>query len=394
MTRAILVINAGSSSLKFALYKDEPNLGMLAQGEIAGLGHTPRLHAQRMEAPSAATEADLGDVVSAADALRVALEWIQANVAHVHFSAIGHRVVHGGNRFQAPVIVDDGILRELELLDPLAPQHQPYNLAAIRTLHEHFPRAAQIACFDTAFHARWQDWAQRIAIPRKFHDSGVRRYGFHGLSFEFLSERVHKLVPGAQRIVLAHLGSGASICAVHDGHSVDSTMGFSVLDGLPMATRCGAIDPGVIFHLHRQYGLSFEEIEHLLYYDSGLKGASGISSDMRDLLATPKVEAAQAVELFVHHCVRAIGAMAAVLGGIDVLVFSGGIGWHAPAIRALICQCLGFLGIALDAASNAANAERISVDQAAVSAFAIETNEELVIARHCHSLLASRDSPG
>ncbi len=391
MNPAIFVVNAGSSSLKFALFSDRPTLELLAKGEVSGLGKSAHLRAQRMQPMAPAMERELSHVANAADALSVATDWIEDNFPQVSFSAIGHRVVHGGSRFHAPILVDEPTLQELESLDPLAPLHQPYNLAAIRALRERYPHAAQIACFDTAFHADWEDRARRIALPRKFFDTGVRRYGFHGLSFEFLSERVQALMPGAQRVVLAHLGSGASICGVRDGHSVDSTMGFSVLDGLPMATRCGAIDPGVIFHLHRSHAMDFDQIEHMLYYDSGLKGASGISADMRDLLASPAVEAAQTVELFVHHCVRSIGALTAVLGGIDVLVFSGGIGWHAPIIRALICERLGFLGIRIDAAFNAANAERISADGAGVCAFAIETNEEVVIARHCHLVLASRE---
>ncbi len=388
MNAAILVINAGSSSLKFALYRNEPALALLAKGEIAGLGRAPHLRAQYMEPVPSITEQDLASgVASASDALRVALDWIEHRISHLVFSAIGHRVVHGGHQFPTPVVVDDGILQELELLDPLAPQHQPHNLAAIRALHSRFPRAAQIACFDTSFHAGWDDCAQRMALPRKFYDAGVRRYGFHGLSFEYLSERLRTLAPNAHRVVLAHLGSGASICAVRAGRSVDSTMGFSVLDGLPMATRCGAIDPGVIFHLHRSHALSFGEIEHLLYYDSGVKGVSGISSDMRDLLASPALTAQQAIDLFVHQCVRAIGALAAVLGGMDALVFSGGIGARAPHIRAAICERLGFLGVALDSAGNDANAQCLS-GEAPTKVFAITTDEEIVIARHCQSLLA------
>lgn len=386
MNATLLAINAGSSSLKFAVYADDAALDLLAKGEVAGLGGTPRLHTRCANAP--AVERKLADVANPIDALRVALGWIAAQFPQVYFSAIGHRVVHGGSRFHAPIVVDDAALQELESLDPLAPQHQPFNLAVVRELRTRFPRALPIACFDTAFHAEWEDCARRIALPRKFYDSGVRRYGFHGLSYEFLAGRVHTLAPDARRVVLAHLGSGASVCAVRDDHSVESTMGFSVLDGLPMGTRCGAIDPGVIFHLHRQYALSFEQIEHLLYYDSGLKGVSGISADMRDLLESNSTEARQAVDVFVHHCVKSIGGLAAILGGIDALVFSGGIGWHAPAVRASICAKLEFLGIRVDADANAANAERISL-ASATPVFALETDEERMIARHCRALLAA-----
>lgn len=390
MNAAILAVNAGSSSLKFAVYADGASLDLVARGEVAGLGGVPRLWARRTNA--AVTERTLTRVVNPTDAVQVVLDWIATQFPQGFFSAIGHRVVHGGSRFHAPVVVDDATLRELESLDPLAPQHQPFNLAAVRDLRVRFPRALPIACFDTAFHADWPDCAQRIALPRRFHDGGVRRYGFHGLSYEFLSERMRSLAPAARRVVLAHLGSGASICATRDGHSIESTMGFSVLDGLPMGTRCGAIDPGVIFHLQRRYALSFEQIEHLLYYDSGLKGVSGLSADMRDLLASQSVHARQAVELFVHHGVAAIGALTAVLGGIDALVFSGGIGAHAPEIRARICAQLEFLGVATDSQANAANSECISPVTSKVPVFALATDEELVIARHCRALLATAGS--
>ena len=387
MSAAILAINAGSSSLKFALYADAPELELLGHGEVAGLGGVPRLRARK--AGEAVTERALTGVADATAALRVALEWIEEQFPQIEFRAIGHRIVHGGDRFDAPVVVDDAILPQLEALDPLAPQHQPFNLAAVRALRARFPQAVPVACFDTAFHAGWQDSARRIALPRRFHNAGVRRYGFHGLSYEFLTERLRTLAPGAGRVVLAHLGNGASVCATRDGRSVESTMGFSVLDGLPMGTRCGAIDPGVIFHLHRQFGLDFEQIEHLLYCESGLKGVSAIGADMRDLLASPEVAARQAVDLFVHHCVGAIGALTAVLGGIDALVFSGGIGARAPAVRAEICARLEFLGIVADAQANAGNGERISAAASKVDVFALATDEEIVIARHCRAVLGA-----
>jgi acetate kinase len=386
MSAAILAVNAGSSSLKFAVYADGTALDVLAKGEVSGLGGTPRL---RLRANTDVTEKTLADVKSPSDALQIVLAWIATQFPQLHFSAIGHRVVHGGGRFHAPVVVDAATLQELEALDPLAPLHQPFNLAAVRALRLRFPQALPIACFDTAFHAGWPDCAQRIALPRKFFDAGVRRYGFHGLSYEFLSERARALVPDARRIVLAHLGSGASICATRDGRSIESTMGFSVLDGLPMGTRSGAIDPGVIFHLHRQYALTFDEIEHLLYYDSGLKGVSAISADMRELLASRSIESRQAIDLFVHHCVAAIGALTAVLGGIDALVFSGGIGAHSPEIRADICAQLEFLGLSIDAQSNVTGSERISPATSKVPVFALATDEELVIARHCRALVSS-----
>jgi acetate kinase len=381
----ILVINAGSSSIKFAIYADD-GLQTIARGEVDGIGAGARLKASCDGAPSVQRPVE---ATSLADGLRLAIEWIEREFASMRFAAVGHRIVHGGSRFAAPAVLDDAMLDELEALDPLAPLHQPSNLAAARELRVRYPRAMPVACFDTAFHAGWDDRAQRIALPRRFHDDGVRRYGFHGLSYEFLSGRLSVLAPAARRVVLAHLGSGSSICAVRDGRSIDATMGFSVLDGVPMATRCGEIDPGAIFYLQRRYGLGFEAIEHMLYHDCGLKGVSGISGDMRELLASQSTEARQAVDLFAYRCGGAIGSMAAALGGIDALVFSGGIGARASALRASICAQLEFLGIAFDADANARSSGCVSLAGSRVQVLALETDEEIVIARHCRELLAS-----
>jgi len=387
MSAAILAVNAGSSSLKFALFAGD-STACLARGEVAGLhGPAPRLTTQR--AGQAPESQALGGSADAESALRGMLDWLDAHFPHVPLCAIGHRVVHGGMRFTAPVVVDDAMLDDLEALDPLAPQHQPHNLAALRALRDRFPDALPVACFDTAFHAGWDDAAARIALPRRFHDAGIRRYGFHGLSYQYLGTRVRTLAPGATRVVLAHLGSGASLCALRDGRSIDCTMGFSVLDGLPMATRCGAIDPGVIFHLHRRHALGFKQIERMLYYDSGLKGVSGSSADMRELCASPRPEARQAVELFTRHCVSAVGAMSAVLGGLDAMLFSGGIGAHAAEVRAAICAPLQFLGVQIDAAANRANRECVSAASSRVPVFALQTDEESMIAAHCRALLAA-----
>lgn len=384
---AILAINAGSSSLKFALFAHSAALERVAAGEVSGLGTVPRLRAQRTDGMP--QQQDLQGAPTAADALRAAMDWLGTQCAEFHFAAIGHRVVHGGTRFHAPVVTDEKVLGELEELDPLAPQHQPFNLAGILELRRRFPHALAVACFDTAFHAGWNDATARLAIPRRFHDAGVRRYGFHGLSYEFLNARLRHELPRASRTVFAHLGSGASLCAVRDGRSIDCTMGFSVLDGLPMSTRSGAIDPGVIFHLQRQHRMTFEQVEHLLYYDSGLKGVSGISSDMRTLLANAAPAAREAIALFVQHCIREIGAMVAVLGGIDALVFSGGIGAQAAPVRAAICAQLEFLGVVLDASRNAAGDACISAESARVPVLAWPTDEEHVIARHCATFLSN-----
>jgi len=376
---AVLAINAGSSSLKFALFGTDA--APLARGEVERLGLAANFTTQ----VGAARQAR--DVVAASlpQALDVALDWIARRYGDLEIAAVAHRVVHGGTRYAAPVVLDDAVLRELEGFDPLAPQHQPFNLAAARALRLRFPNALPVACFDTAFHATWSDSAQRLPLPRRLHDAGVRRYGFHGLSYEYLSARVRELAPQASRVILAHLGSGASVCAVRDGRSVDATMGFSTLGGLPMATRCGEIDPGVIFHLQRAHGMSVADIERLMYHDSGLRGMSGIGGDLRALLADAGVAARQAIDVFVQRCTQAIGAMAATLGGVDALVFSGGIGAHAPAVRAMICAPLGFLGIELDAAANAHNADAIGA--AHVPVYALVTDEERVLAQHALALL-------
>ncbi|HZP66652.1 MAG TPA: acetate/propionate family kinase [Rudaea sp.] len=379
----ILTINAGSTSLKFALY--EPSaLTKLGRGEVEFATGAARLEANVEGATKIERRLDGADAWVALAAVDT---WIAKTFPQIHIIAIGHRVVHGGARFTAPVRLDEPTLQALEALDPLAPQHQPANLAAARELAARYPDAVAVACFDTAFHAGWSDRARRMALPRRFHDAGVRRYGFHGLSYEYLCGRLRELAPHASRLVLAHLGGGSSMCAARDGSSVDATMGFSVLDGLPMATRCGAIDPGAIFHLHRAHGLGFDEIEHVLYYESGLKGISGTSGDMRRLLADASAPAHEAVELYAYRCAGAIGAMTAALGGIDALVFSGGIGAYAARVRAMVTASLDFLGVTIDAGANAANASRISTQASKVPVFALPTDEELMIARHTRRLL-------
>jgi len=383
---AVLVVNAGSSSLKFAIYAGPARV---ARGAIEYLGASARLETARDDGEPDTRPVDAATI---ADALQIALGWIEYEFPDLDFAAVGHRIVHGGTRFHAPAVLDAATLDELEALDPLAPLHQPFALAVARQLLARFPQALAVGCFDTAFHSGWDDVAQRLALPRRFHDAGLRRYGFHGLSCEYLSARVRELAPRAGRVVLAHLGGGSSISAVRDGRSVDSTMGFSVLDGVPMATRCGEIGAGAIFHLHRQHDLGFDAIEHMLYYDSGLTGVSAFSGDMRALLADGGEPARQAVALYAHRCTAAIGAMTALLGGIDALVFSGGVGAHAGAVRESICRPLRFLGIAVDAAANAANAPCVSPADSAVPVFALVTDEEGVIARHCRAQLSVRNA--
>lgn len=384
---AILVINAGSSSLKFALFGAADPPVRLAGGEVERIGHGAHLRAGRVG--EVAQETALASNAGQAEALDAVLAWLDENMPDRRPAIVGHRVVHGGMDFIAPVCVDDAILDRLETLDPLAPLHQPSNLAAIRRLREHHPDLEQIACFDTAFHANWPDRARRFAIPRALHDAGVRRYGFHGLSYEYLSGEIARIAPQAKRCVLAHLGSGASVCAVREGVSIDCSLGFTALDGLPMGTRCGPLDPGVPFHLLRSTGMDAAAAESMLYHDSGLLGVSGISADVRDLLASDAQPAHEAIDLFVYHCARQIAVMIVALGGLDAIVFSGGIGEHAAPVRAAVCALLAPLGLRLDEDANKRNASEIGA-AGSVRVFVIPTDEEIVIARACRARLASR----
>jgi acetate kinase len=391
MKSNILVVNAGSSSIKFAVWPVGATGGeAVLKGQISGIGHVPHFKA-RCAAGAVLADADWkqADGTQAALFRRLAA-WIEEHTGGAKLAAAGHRVVHGGLHFSAPVTINDTVMRELEKLVPLAPLHQPHNLAAIRALQAAHPRLPQIACFDTAFHSSRADVASRFALPRALHDAGIRRYGFHGLSYEYIARALHKRAPdlAAGRIVIAHLGSGASVCAVRGGASVDSTMGFTALDGMPMGTRCGNIDPGVLLFLMAQ-GLSHETLQHLLYYESGLLGTSGgISNDMRDLLASDRPEAAQAVDLFVYRAVREIAAMAASMSGIDGLVFTAGVGEGSPVIRERICAGCEWLGIALDPGANQRGEGCITTPESKVSAWVIPTNEEQMIALHTVQTLA------
>jgi acetate kinase len=298
-------------------------------------------------------------------------------------------VVHGGVEFATPVRIDQAVLAKLDALCPLAPLHQPHNLAGIRAVAAAQPDLPQVACFDTAFHRAHPELADWFALPRRFHDDGIRRYGFHGLSYEYIARTLPSVAPrlADARVVVAHLGSGASMCAMQAGRSIDSTMGFTALDGLPMGTRCGALDPGVVLHLIRAYGMDADGIEAMLYHECGLKGVSGISNDMRDLLASDDPHAAQAVDLFVWHIARNLGALAAALGGLDAFVFTAGIGERSPEIRAKVCERAAWLGIALDDAANRAGGPRISSAASKVAVLAIPTDEEQMIARHTLAVL-------
>jgi acetate kinase len=327
-------------------------------------------------------------VADAASAIAKLGGWLRGHVGELPV-AVGHRVVHGGARYDAPAVVDDALLAELERFVPLAPLHQPANLLPIRALRAHFPQLAQVACFDTAFHRGHPELADRYAIPEEFYAEGVRRYGFHGLSYEYIAGRLATDAPDIAhgRVVVAHLGSGASMCALSDGRSVDSTMGFSALDGLPMGTRPGQLDPSVVLYLIAQKGMAPAAVERLLYRDCGLKGLSGVSNDVRDLLQSADPRARLALDYFAYRIARELGALAATLGGLDGLVFTAGVGENAPPVRADVCRRAAWLGVSLDAAANASGARRISSADSKVAVLVIPTDEESMIARHTRAAL-------
>jgi len=392
MADAILVLNAGSSSLKvslFALADGAPALKLRAQTE--GLYTAPRFVAREPSGTVVATrEWGNGERLGHDGAIKHLLAFLKGELAQYRLLAAGHRVVHGGAGFERPVRIDAVVLERLAQLVPLAPLHQPHNLAPIRVLLREAPELPQIACFDTSFHRTMPAVAQAFALPPEITGRGVRRYGFHGLSYEFIASVFpHYDAEAAKgRVAVAHLGNGASMCAIVGGRSVASTMGFTALDGLPMGTRVGAVDPGVILYLLDEMGMDARSLEKLLYQQSGLLGVSGVSSDMRTLLASDEPRAALAIELFCYRIGRELGSLAAAMGGLDALVFTGGIGEHAVPVRERVLRAAAWLGIAVDPSANAANGPRLSADGSRASAWAIPTDEELMIARHALSLIA------
>ncbi|ASY57020.1 acetate kinase [Sinorhizobium sp. CCBAU 05631] len=389
---AILVVNAGSSSLKFQVFSvGGASLTRQVRGQIGGIGSRPRLYAK------GADGAILIDQNYAAEAVRdlpaaiaSAREWL-LTLEGVELCAIGHRVVHGGPDYAQPVLIDATVLDRLASYQNLAPLHQPNNLAPIRLAMEINPDVPQVACFDTAFHRGHPKHADCYALPRAFYDQGVRRYGFHGLSYEYVAERMREIAPDAARgkVIVAHLGSGASMCALRDGRSVESTMGFTALDGLPMGTRPGQLDPGVVLYLISQKGMSAEAVSDLLYHDAGLKGLSGISNDMRELLESDDKRASFAIDHFVHRCSLSAGMLAAALGGVDAFVFTAGVGENSAPIRARIAERLAWLGAELEPAANEGGAALISTAASRVALHVIPTDEELMIARHTLALISA-----
>jgi acetate kinase len=387
----VLVLNAGSSSLKFETYAlRDRQLAPALQGQVDGIGSDARFAARDSDG-SAVAEQDLDDAALAdpAAALAWLSDWLERRLAGHRLLGVGHRVAHGGVGFDAPVRVDETVLRALEQLEPLAPLHQPHNLAPIRGLMRTRPDLAQVACFDTAFHRTQPIEAELFALPRHFYAEGVRRYGFHGLSYQSIARRLREVAPevAAGRTVAAHLGNGVSMCALVDGRSVATTMGFTALDGCPMGTRSGSLDPGVVLYLARERGMALGEIESLLYRESGLLGLSGISNDMRELLSSDSPNARLAIDYFNYRLAREVGSLAAAMGGIDALVFTAGIGENSAEIRAAVCRRLAWLGLELDEQANLSGGPRISRAGARVSAWRLQTAEELMIAEQTCSVL-------
>ena len=391
VVETLLVVNAGSSSIKFQLFDliDGDRLQLAFKGQLEGIGTRPHLAAKDAGGTSLIDETYPPHEVAHLDAALGRLEaWLVGRLGGVP-RAIGHRVVHGGPDFAAPILVDDAVLDRLEQLVPLAPLHQPNNLTPIRQIRARHPEIPQVACFDTAFHRGHPEVADRFAIADAWYQEGVRRYGFHGLSYEYIAGRLQEIEPelAQGRVVACHLGSGASMCALHAGRSMDSTMGFTAVDGLPMGTRTGQLDPGVVLYLLQAKGFDAGQVERFLYHDGGLKGLSGTSNDVRDLLASDTSGAARALDYLVYRIAREAGALAAAMGGIDGIVFTAGIGERSPAIRRRVMERLRWLGFELDSDSNERHGPLISNTGSRLKAYVIPTDEEQMIARHTLALL-------
>lgn len=386
-----LVLNAGSSSLKFCIFKRPPGASWAveARGQIEGIGTSPRITVKNAGGAKIHDQKVDSAVRDGRGAIDVLSRWLRSNYEGGRIVGVGHRVVHGGARFSRPTIVTQDVLTELKALAPLAPLHQPHNLAPIEAIFERMPNVPQVACFDTAFHRGHGNVTTLVPLPRELRQAGLERYGFHGLSYEYIASVLPQAAPEIAngRVIVAHLGSGASLCAMKERKSIDSTMAFTTLDGLCMGTRPGALDPGVVLFLFQTLGLTVKQVEDVLYKQSGLLGISGISNDMRDLLGRSEPEARLAVDYFVHRTAKEIGALAAVLNGLDGLVFTAGIGENAPEIRKRIADASAWLGIELDEQANASGGPRISKPQSKAAVYVIPTNEELMIARHVSALL-------
>lgn len=391
MDDVILVLNSGSSSIKFSVFLVRTEqLEHKLRGQIEGLYGSACFVARDGAGTTVGTHSwGQGAALSHDEGIGYLTDFLRAHLHNDSLIAVGHRVVHGGSEFSRPTLITQQVLTRLERLIPLAPLHQAHNIAAIRVINQRRPELPQVACFDTAFHCGQSEVAQAFALPRAITERGVRRYGFHGLSYEYIASVLPQLDPkaAAGRVVVAHLGNGASMCALYGGRSVATTMGFTAADGLPMGTRCGSLDPGVIIYLLDELRMDGRAIEKLIYQQSGLLGVSGISSDMRTLLESSDPRAKLAIDLFVYRIGRELGSLAAALGGLDALVFTGGIGEHGAVIRERVCRSAEWLGVELEAASNATGGPRISTKSSSVSVWVIPTNEELLIAEHTRCLV-------
>ena len=393
----ILVVNAGSSSVKFQVFsvEGEGTLRRQIKGQIDGIGSRPRLQASGPSVDPIADRAyPLQAVPDVPAAMGIAGAWLRDEL-RIHPLAVGHRVVHGGPDYERPVLIDHGVVARLERFVSLAPLHQPHNLAPVRSILAGFPALPQVACFDTAFHRTHSAVADCYAIPHQLHAEGVRRYGFHGLSYEYIAKTLPQIAPAIakRRVIVAHLGSGASMCAMKGGQSVESTMGFTALDGLPMGTRPGQLDPGVVLYLMSEKGMSASKVQDFLYRDCGLKGLSGISNDMRELEASENANAKLAVDYFVYRIGLNAGMLAAALQGLDAFVFTAGIGENSANIRARVVEQLGWLGVTLDPVENSRHARLISRPDSLIPVYVVPTEEELMIAQHTLSLLMNGQSP-
>jgi acetate kinase len=389
MAQGIVVINAGSTSVKFAAYRcggaDLPDL--LCHGQVEGIGSQPSFVVKNSKGkPVDAHDWEEAHSLDPEGAIKFVITWLETQQTDLKIVAVGHRVVHGGIAYDKPVLVDETVISELEKLETVEPSHQPFEVDAIRAVARAHPKLRQVAVFDTSFHRTMPPVAQRYALPSAITGDSIRRWGFHGISYDYLSRVLPRYAPGARRAIVAHLGGGASMCAMLDGKSMDTSMGFSAIEGLPMSTRCGAIDPDILLFLMKARKYSASEIETLLYKKSGLLGVSGISGDMRILKDSKLPSASEAIDYFVYHIVKFAGAYAAVLGGLDAFVFTAGIGENDPTLRAAVVQKLAWLGAKLDVAANNSNGPRISTDDSMVSVWVIPTNEELMIAQHAAAL--------
>jgi acetate kinase len=391
MDEYAVVINAGSSSLKFCVFRRPDSQPWLIEtrGQIEGIGTAPRFTAKDGGGKGVLDRQLDPSVNDGRKALGAVADWLNGLYGGAAVRGVGHRIVHGGAKYTGPTIVTPEVLDDLRTLIPLAPLHQPYNLQAIEAVAERLPDVPQVACFDTSFHRGQPAVAELVPLPKDIRDSGVQRYGFHGLSYEYIASVLPSVAPEIAhgRVIVAHLGSGASMCAMKNGKSLDSTLGFTALDGLCMGTRPGSVDPGVLLHLFQTLGCTPKDVETMLYKKSGLLGISGISNDMRDLLGSNEPSARLAVDYFIYRAAKEVGALAAVLGGVDGLVFTAGIGENSPEIRQRICDASAWLGVELDGNANAGKGPRISTTASKVSAWMIPTNEELMIARHTGRLL-------